>query len=80
MLDLPNLLLQRNFGGRGPQRLRPLRTVRAGDRCPQPKAPAPTGHSEIDLGPREAGRTAAGPSGTEEGPFGLGPFSCRWVA
>lgn len=67
MLDIPNLLLQRNLGGRESLRLCPLRTVRAGDRCTQPKAPAPKGHSEID-------RTANGPSGTEEGLFGLGSF------
>lgn len=50
--------------------------VRTEHRCLQPEAPAPAGHSEIDLGHWEAGRTAAGLSRAvqEEGPFGLGSF------
>lgn len=51
MLDLLNVLLQRNLGGRGPQGLRQLKIVCAGDGCPQPEAHAPAGHSELTSSP-----------------------------
>lgn len=54
----------------------PATSGERGDRGPQPEAPAPAGHLEINLWPREAGGTAAGSlrAALEEGPLGLDSF------